>query len=424
MHDIKVFEADPEKVKANFAIRGLDGSLVDSALALNSMRKKLTRFVEDRRAQVKSESKIIGMLKKEGKDASLQMEHVASLKAEAATKEKQLEAKEHELQELLMSIPNIVHADVPKGKDEDDNIILKTWGEIPVYDFPAKEHVELGEALGMLDFGRSAKIVGSRFAVYRRDIAKLERVLINFMLEFHIAQDYEEILPPYLANAESLKGTGQLPKFEEDLFKIEGRDWYLIPTAEVPLTNLRREELFPLAELPMKFVAHTPCFRSEAGSYGRDTKGIIRQHQFNKVEMVAIVAPEESEKMHLDMIASAESILEALKLPYRSVVLCGGDIGFAAHKCIDIEVWLPGQNKYREISSVSNFNEFQARRAQIRFRNESGKPTFVHTLNGSGLAVGRTVVAIMENYQQEDGSIKIPDVLKKYFPNQEYISKK
>ncbi len=425
MHDIKFFESNTDEVKKNLSKRGFDLSLVDKAISLNAKRKELTGKVEGHRAEVKSLSMEIGKLKKEGKDASEIMNSVAKIKKEIESQEISLTEVEKDLNYTLSIIPNLVSKEVPEGKSEADNLEIKRWGNPREFNFKPKDHVELGESLSMLDFERGARLTGSRFVVYKNQLARLERALINFMLDEHVKNGYEEVLPPFIVNRDALYGTGQLPKFEEDIFKLSlpDRDWYLIPTAEVPVTNLKREEIFPKEEFPLKYCAYTPCFRSEAGSYGKDTKGLIRLHQFNKVELVNIVAPEESEKAHQEMIDRACSILELLNLPYRALILCGADIGFGAYKCIDLEVWLPGQDKFREISSVSNCGAFQARRASIRFRNAEGKPEFAHTLNGSGLAVGRTLVAIMENYQNDDGSITIPKILIPYMGGLEKISK-
>jgi seryl-tRNA synthetase len=322
-----------------------------------------------------------------------------------------------QLQSIQLSLPNILSDDVPTGKDEEQNIELRTWGNVPEFDFDVKDHVDLGQSLGGIDFEAGAKIAGSRFVVLSGPLARLQRALTQFMLDTHIDKhDYRETYVPYLVNKESLFGTGQLPKFEEDLFKIANdSQYYLIPTAEVPVTNLVRDEIISNNDMPLKYVAHTPCFRSEAGAYGRDVRGMIRQHQFEKVELVQIVKADESEQAHEQLTQHAENILQALNLPYRLMLLCSGDTGFSATKTYDLEVWLPGQSAYREISSCSNFKDFQARRLKARWRNpETGKPELVHTINGSGLAVGRTLLAVMENYQQADGSIKIPDVLKPY----------
>jgi seryl-tRNA synthetase len=325
----------------------------------------------------------------------------------------ELEVLEDQVKNLLLQIPNIPHSSVPEGKDESANQVVRTWGEKPKFNFPTKSHSDLGEQLGILDFERGAKIAGARFTLYRGAGAKLERALINFMLEIQSQENgYEEVLPPFMVNAESLIGTGQLPKFEADLFKTtEGL--YLTPTAEVPVTNIYRDEIFKNEQLPISLTAYTPCFRSEAGSYGKDVRGLIRQHQFNKVELVKFVRPENSYDELEKLTRHAESILQKLNLHYRVVALCTGDLGFSAAKTYDLEVWLPGQNCYREISSCSNFEDFQARRAKIRFKDDTGKNRFVHTLNGSGLAVGRTLVAILENYQQADGTVVIPEALRK-----------
>ena len=425
MHDIKLIEEDVLKFKENILKRGdFDSAVIDSVVELNSLRKELTKFVEERRADIKSKSKEVGVLKKSGGDAADLMKQVAELKAEIEAKNNQLDETNHKLRDMLSVIPNRIDDEVPFGKTEDDNQEVSTWGTPREFTFSPKEHTVLGENLQMLDFERAAKLAGSRFVVYKSDLAKLERALINFMIDTHVDNGYVEFIPPYIVNSETLYGTGQLPKFGEDLFKLEGKDWYLIPTAEVPLTNFKSKELFPMEDLPLKYCAYTPCFRSEAGSYGKDTKGLIRLHQFNKVEMVNIVHPEESKKSHQEMIASAKSVLEKLDLPYRELLLCSADIGFGARRCIDLEVWLPGQNKYREISSISNCGDFQSRRASIRFRGKDNKPQFAHTLNGSGLAVGRTLVAILENYQNEDGSVKVPEILVPYMRGQTTICQK
>jgi seryl-tRNA synthetase len=423
MHDIKYFIENTDKVKENLSKRRFDLHTVDEVLALNAKRKELVSFVDSKKAEINKISKEIGILKKQGQDGAALMGQVSAMKAEIENKNAELEETQKKQNDLLAIIPNLIDPSVPVGEGDKDNLEIKRWGELRQFTFKPKEHAELGEKLGMLDFERGAKITGARFVVYRKDLARLERALINFMLEEHGKNGYEEVIPPFIVNASTMYGTGQLPKFAADLFKLEGRDWYLIPTAEVPVTNFKREELFPKKELPLKFCAYTPCFRSEAGSYGKDTRGLIRLHQFNKVELVNIVAAEDSEKAHQDMVDRACSILELLHLPYRAVVLCSGDIGFGARKCVDLEVWLPGMNTYREISSISNCWDFQARRASIRYRDDDGKPQFAHTLNGSGLAVGRTLVAVLENYQQEDGTIIIPEALRPYMAGQELIRK-
>lgn len=414
MHDIKYFSDNVEKVKANLRARNFDVSLVDQVLDLNQKRKHLTTQVETKRAETKKISQEVGEIKKKGGDATALMKSVSEIKSHIENAEKELEEINHKQIDLLSVIPNLIQDEVPRGKDENDNKELKSWGTPRKFDFPPIDHATLGEKLGMLDFETATKITGARFTIYKKGIARLERALINFMIDRHLDHGYEEIIPPFIVNKNSLYGTGNLPKFKEDLFKLEGFDWYLIPTAEVPVTNLKREQIFESKEFPLKYVAYTPCFRSEAGSYGKDTRGLIRQHQFNKVELVNIVAPDKSKEAHEEMINRACSILEDLGLPYRAMLLCSGDMGFGSSRTIDLEVWVPSQNKYREISSLSNCWDFQARRAQIRFRNSEGKVEFAHTLNGSGLAVGRTVVAIMENYQNADGSITVPKVLSPY----------
>ncbi len=416
MHDVKFFLEQTDVVKANLSKRNFDISLVDKVLEINKKRKELTTKVETQKAEVNNISKQVGMLKKQGQDASKEMARVLEIKKEMEQGALDLDILQKELNDNLAVIPNLLDSDVPTGKDSEDNQLISSWGEIPKFSFVPKDHVALGESLGMLDFERATKISGARFAVYKKDFARMERALINFMLDEHCANGYEEILPPFIVNDSTLYGTGQLPKFKDDLFRLDlpDRNWFLIPTAEVPVTNLKRDEIFSKDELPIQYTAYTPCFRSEAGSYGKDTKGLIRVHQFNKVELVNIVAPNDSKRAHEAMIKRACSVLEKLHLPYRAMLLCSGDIGFGAQKCVDLEVWLPGQNKFREISSISNCGEFQARRASIRFRNAEGKVEYAHTLNGSGLAVGRTLVAIVENYQNEDGSINIPEALQKY----------
>ncbi|KZX73165.1 serine--tRNA ligase, partial [Oleiphilus sp. HI0009] len=344
----------------------------------------------------------------------------------AALEEKKAELKvlQDEINALLAGMPNIPDEEVPTGNDENDNVEVAVWGEPTTFDFEVKDHVALGEGLGKLDFETASKLTGSRFVLMRGALAKLHRALAQFMLDTHTETNgYEELYLPYIVNDESLYGTGQLPKFAEDLFKLHAdREFYLIPTAEVPATNIVRNEIVEEAELPLQFVCHTPCFRSEAGSYGRDVRGMIRQHQFDKVELVQVVKPEDSDAALETLTSHAEGILQALELPYRKVMLCGGDLGFSAVKTYDLEVWLPGQQAYREISSCSNTRDFQARRMQARYRDQaSGKPALVHTLNGSGLAVGRTMIAVLENYQQEDGSIKVPEALKSYMGNIDVI---
>ena len=364
-----------------------------------------------------SKSKEIGKLKAQGEDTTGVMAAVSAFGTQLDAKKIELKAVQDRLNIMLMEIPNIPHESVPPGADEEDNQEVLTWGQKPSFNFTVKDHVDLGEGLGGLDFGAAIKVTGARFMVLKGPLARLHRALIQFMLNNHIHEHgYEEVYVPYLVNADSLRGTGQLPKFEEDLFKVPGeRDLYLIPTAEVPVTNLVRDEIVDASKLPLRFTCHTPCFRSEAGSHGRDTRGLVRQHQFEKVEMVQMVRPSESTAALEELTDHAENILKSLGLAYRKVILCGGDLGFSAIKTYDLEVWLPGQEKYREISSCSNMGDFQARRMQARWRNpETGKPELLHTLNGSGLAVGRTLLAILENYQQADGSVLVPEALAPY----------
>ncbi|MBW1798468.1 MAG: serine--tRNA ligase [Deltaproteobacteria bacterium] len=388
---------------------------LDSIRGMLKTRGRLTVLEElrHRRNRVSDE---IAAMKKKGEDASSVIAEMKAVSLNIKEKEKELPLFVDELNEMLMIIPNMPHESVPIGKDETDNPVIRTWGEIRETDFEALHHWEIGEKLGIFDFARAAKIAGARFVLYRGLGARLERALINFMLDIHTKEHgYIEILPPFMVNSDSMTGTGQLPKFKEDLFKIEGWDFYLIPTAEVPVTNIHRDEVLSEDQLPVYYVSYTPCFRSEAGSYGKDTRGLIRQHQFNKVELVKFTRPEESYDELEKLTRNAEEILRRLELPYRVITLCTGDLGFSAAKTYDIEAWLPGQGLYREISSCSNFSDFQARRAGIRFKRKGGKGTeLVNTLNGSGLAVGRTLVAILENYQQADGSVIIPEALKPY----------
>ena len=394
-------------------------------LALEEQRKTLQLTAEDlqqeRNSFSKSMGKLIGEAKAKGEDVEPLKAKGEQLKMASAAADVELAEVQDALNAMLQGIPNIPHQSVPAGNDEDDNVEVRRWGEPHTFDFDVKDHVDLGAAFNGLDFDSAAKITGSRFSQMRGGLASLHRALTQFMLNMHIQEHgYEEVYVPYIVNRESLFGTGQLPKFEEDLFKLDDeREFYLIPTAEVPITNIYRNEI--VDKLPIKLVSHTPCFRSEAGSYGRDTRGMIRQHQFEKVEMVQFVHPDESWDALEALVGHAEAILQKLELPYRTVVLCGGDLGFSAAKTYDIEVWLPSQGKYREISSCSNFGDFQARRMKARFRNAEGKPELLHTLNGSGLAVGRTLLAVMENYQQADGSIAIPHVLQPLMNGQTHI---
>jgi len=425
MLDIQQLRSNLDAVVAGLARRGKP---IDFAgfTALEAERKTLQTRTQELQAQRNSLSKQIGMLKGQGKDASEVMAQVGALGDELKASELRLGELLDKFNAILAGLPNIPDESVPDGADESANVEIKRWGTPRVFDFPVKDHTDVGEALGQLDFGTAAKISGSRFSLLKGGVARLHRALAQFMLDTHTAQHgYTEVYAPYLVNAASLFGTGQLPKFEEDLFKVLRGDQdplYLIPTAEVPVTNIVRDEIIAAEALPLKFVCHTPCFRSEAGSGGRDVRGMIRQHQFDKVELVQIVHPEHSAVAHEALTGHAEAILEALELPYRRVVLCSGDMGFSATKTYDLEVWLPAQDTYREISSCSNFGAFQARRMQARFRNDKNKPELCHTLNGSGLAVGRTLVAILENFQNADGSVTIPAVLRPYMGGLEALS--
>ena len=416
MLDPKLIRNDLEGVARQLARRGftLDTGKLQ---ALEQQRKDIQALTQELQAERNGHSKNIGMAKANGEDIAPLLKEVEGLGEQLKSREDELAIVQAELNDILLGIPNILHATVPEGKGEEDNQELRTWGKPTQFDFEPKDHVDLGEQLGQIDFETAAKLTGSRFCVIQGPLAQLHRALIQFMLDTHTREHgYREVYVPYLVNSDSLKGTGQLPKFEEDLFKMEGESgYYLIPTAEVPVTNLARDTIIDAGTLPIRYTAHTPCFRSEAGSYGKDTRGMIRQHQFEKVEMVQLVRPEDSYEALEQLTTHAETILQKLKLPYRVVTLCTGDTGFSAAKTYDLEVWLPGQQKYREISSCSNFEAFQARRMQARWRNpETGKPELLHTINGSGLAVGRTLVAVMENYQQADGSIIVPDVLQNY----------
>jgi seryl-tRNA synthetase len=385
--------------------------------ALEAERKEVQVRTQALQNERNTRSKAIGKAKAAGEDIAPLMAEVADLGEQLKQDEARLETLQAQLNDILLGVPNIPHDSVPAGKDENDNAEVRRWGEPPAFSFTPKDHVDLGERLGGLDFETAAKIAGARFAVMSGPLARLHRALIQFMLDLHTREHgYIETYVPYIVNADSLRGTGQLPKFEEDLFKLNGeQDYYLIPTAEVPVTNIARDSIIEADAMPRRFVAHTPCFRSEAGSYGKDTRGMIRQHQFEKVELVQIVRPQDSYDALEQLTGHAETVLQRVGLPYRVVALCTGDIGFSAAKTYDLEVWLPGQQKYREISSCSNFEDFQARRLQARWRNPAtGKPELVHTLNGSGLAVGRTLVAVMENYQDEDGRIRVPEALQPY----------
>ncbi len=416
MLDPQLLRANPENVKLEMNRHGAD---LDLALlnSLESRRKDIQVKTQTLQSERNTRSKSIGMAKAKGEDIQPLLDSVSQLGDELKAAEAELNDIQAELLAIQLTLPNILSADVPDGKDEEQNQLVRTWGEPKKYDFEVHDHVELGEQLQGIDFEAGAKIAGSRFVTLSGPLARLQRALTQFMLDTHTdSHGYRETYVPYLVNKESLLGTGQLPKFEEDLFKIgDESPYYLIPTAEVPVTNLVRDEIISADDMPLKFVSHTPCFRSEAGAYGRDVRGMIRQHQFEKVELVQIVKAGESDAAHQQLTADAENILQALNLPYRLMLLCSGDTGFSSTKTLDLEVWLPGQDAYREISSCSNFGDFQARRLKARWRNpDTGKPELVHTVNGSGLAVGRTLIAVMENYQQEDGSINLPDVLLPY----------
>jgi seryl-tRNA synthetase len=423
MLDIKLLRTDPEAVAANLAQRGyvLD---IEAFKQLEDTRKKCQVRVDELRSERNAHAKTVGKAKAQGQDIAPLLAQVDAVGAELTSVEAELNAVQAQLDHWLMTIPNILHTSVPPGREESANVEVRRWGEPRKFDFAPKDHVDVGEKLGGLDFAAAGKISGARFAVLGGSIARLQRALIQFMLDLHTGEHgYREMYVPYLVNADSLKGTGQLPKFEADLFGVTGdAGLYLIPTAEVPVTNLVRDVIVEAKDMPLKFVAHTPCFRSEAGSYGKDTRGLIRQHQFEKVELVHIVRPQDSQATLEQLTGHAEQVLQRLGLPYRVVALCAGDIGFGSTKTYDLEVWLPGQQKYREISSCSNFEAFQARRMQARWRNpETGKPEPLHTLNGSGVAAGRALVAVLENYQQADGSVVVPNVLRHYMGGIEVI---
>ena len=426
MLDAKLVRTQPQLLAERLATRGfaLDLAQLD---ALESRRKAVQTRTEALQAERNSRSKSIGQAKARGEDIQPLLADVDRMGNELAEAKQELEGIQQELDALLLSMPNLPAESVPVGKDEDENVEVRRWGTPRSFDFEVKDHVALGEQHGYLDFETAAKLSGARFALMRGPIARLHRALAQFMLDLHVNEHgYEEAYTPYLVQAEALQGTGQLPKFEEDLFKIQRgddqRDLYLIPTAEVSVTNIVSQSILGAEELPLKLTAHTPCFRSEAGSAGRDTRGMIRQHQFDKVEMVQIVRPEQSSAALEELTGHAEDVLKRLELPYRTMALCTGDMGFSAQQTYDLEVWIPSQGKYREISSCSNCGDFQARRMQARWRNpETGKPELVHTLNGSGLAVGRTLVAVLENYQQADGSIEVPQALRSYMGGAERI---
>ncbi len=415
MIDIKLVRNEPEKVRAGMAKRRAQVPL-DQFINLDEERRRKLTEVEQLKNKRNTVSREVGRLKAQGQDATGLIQEMQDVGGVIQELDQAIRVIEEQLNQILMVIPNIPHESVPVGKDETENQLIKTWGEPRKFNFQPRTHDEIGTGIGIMDFERAAKISGARFVVMSGWGAKLERALFNFMLDLHSGEHgYTEIFPPFLVNRASMTGTGQLPKFEEDMFKCAPGDFYLIPTAEVPVTNLHRDEILSLEQLPIRYAAYTACFRAEAGSAGRDTKGIIRQHQFNKVELVKFTRPDESYQEHEKLVHDAEDVLQRLGLPYRIMLLCSGDQGFSAAKCYDLEVWLPSFNTYREISSCSNFEDFQARRANIRYRPAPGdKPEFVHTLNGSGVAVGRAVAAILENYQNEDGSVTVPEALRPY----------
>ena len=426
MLDINLFRNDLARVAAGLQQRG---AVVDVGRfeALEARRKDIQTRTQDAQAKRNALSKQIGIAKGQGVDVAPLMAEVAGLGDELKSQENALQDVQTQLRDFLLDLPNLTHSSTPVGKSAEDNVEIRRWGTPPAFDFPAKDHTDLGEGLGLLDFAMAAKMSGARFSFLRGDLARLHRALAQFMLDTHTREHgYTECYTPYIVNADTLVGTTQLPKFEADMFAVrrggdEAETQYLISTSEITLANTVREEILPLAALPIKLTAHTPCFRSEAGSYGKDTRGMIRQHQFDKVEMVQIVQPDQSYAALEEITGHAETILQRLGLPYRVMALCTGDIGFAATKTYDLEVWLPGQKAYREISSCSNCEDFQARRMQARFRNAQGKTEFVHTLNGSGLAVGRTLVAVLENCQRGDGSIAVPEVLRPYMDGTTHI---
>ncbi len=424
MIDPKLLRSDPVAVAANLARRGfvLD---VERLNSLEESRKKWQVRADELRNERNMHAKTVGKAKAQGQDIAPLLKQVEALGADLAQAEGELAAVQADLEQMTLGLPNMLHEGVPDGRDESANVEIRRWGEPRKFDFKPRDHVELGEKLGQMDFAAAGRISGARFTVLTGPLARLQRALIQFMLDLHTSEHgYREAYVPYLVNAPSLLGTGNLPKFEADLFALKGESGlYLIPTAEVPVTNLVRETIVEAEALPLRFAAHTPCFRSEAGSYGKDTRGMIRQHQFEKVELVHLVRPQDSYAEHEVLTRNAEEVLRRLNLPYRVVALCAGDVGFGSAKTYDLEVWLPGQNAYREISSCSNFEAFQARRMQARWRNpDTGKPEPLHTLNGSGVAAGRALVAVLENYQQADGSIVVPDVLRQYMAGREVIT--
>jgi len=415
MLDVKIARENAPKVEESLRKRNYDLSILDRFLKIENERRELLRLIEEKREQRNKISQEIAKLKREKKDAVSILAEAKNISDFITEKEERLKVLEEEARQELLIIPNIPHESVPAGKGETENVEIRKWGAPREFDFPPLNHWDIAEMHDIIDFERASKIAGARFSLMKGMGAKLERALMNFMLDLNTSKGYKEILPPLLVNRESMTGTGQLPKFETELFRTADPEFYLIPTAEVPVTNIHREEILNESNLPIYYTAYTPCFRREAGSYGKDTRGLIRQHQFNKVEIVKFVKPEDSYSELEKLTNDAEDILQRLGLPYRVIALCTGDLGFSAAKTYDIEVWLPGQQRYREISSCSNFEDFQARRANIRFKREGKKGIeFVHTLNGSALAIGRTVVAILENFQQKDSSVVIPEALRQY----------
>ena len=415
MLDIKRIRQNPEALTEAMRKRRGKGADVSGLIELDAKRRELMQEAEQLKARRNEESAKVPAMKKAGQDTTELMAEMKKVGAQIKELDEKIAAMDEEMNSMLLSIPNIPHESVPEGADDQDNVEMRRWGEVPSFDYEPKAHWDIGEGLNILDFATAGKITGARFTVYRGLGARLERAVISYFLDTHTENGYTEILPPYMVNRASMTGTGQLPKFEEDAFKVTNTDFFLIPTAEVPVTNMLRGDIVDGDMLPIKYCAYSACFRSEAGSAGRDTRGLIRQHQFNKVELVKFAKPEDSYAELESLTADAERVLQGLGLPYRVVTLSTGDLGFSSAKTYDIEVWMPSYNRYVEISSCSNFEDFQARRAQIRFRREKGaKPELVHTLNGSGVAVGRTVAAILENYQQPDGSVKVPDALVKY----------
>jgi len=426
MLDPKLLRSDPGAVAANLARRGFKLD-VERLTTLEEARKKWQVRADELRNERNVHAKTVGKAKAQGQDIAPLLKQVEALGTELATAEGELAKVQADLDQIVLAIPNLLNESVPEGRDETANVEIRRWGEPRKFDFKARDHVEIGEKLGQMDFAAAGKISGARFTVLTGALARLQRALIQFMLDLHTSEHgYRETYVPYLVNTQSLIGTGQLPKFEADQFAVKGdQGFYLIPTAEVPVTNLLRDTIVEAEALPLRYVAHTPCFRSEAGSYGKDTRGMIRQHQFEKVELVHFARPQDSYEEHEALTRNAEEVLKRLELPYRVVALCAGDVGFGSAKTYDLEVWLPAQNTYREISSCSNYEAFQARRMQARWRNpETGKPELLHTLNGSGVAAGRALVAVLENYQQPDGSVEIPDVLRPYMAGMETLSAK